>query len=281
MTKQQDTESLRAELKEASLLIADLNKRLMESEAMKSHFISNVMNEVYNPFTAILSLSEIIMGLADAEAAKSRELAGLIHQEAFQLDFQLQNVFAAAHIQAGVFKVHKTKLNLKELIEEVISYVKPFSKKKQVTVIFENELEGLNPVCHTDGKIQRLILSNLLSNAIKFSKKEADVILNISGTEQAICISVIDQGEGINESDLNRIYDSFKRVDDRINSVKGGYGLGLAVTKALSELIDADIQISSQPQKGSTISVLFNCVKTGSVIEEDFEEDLNDDAEIF
>ncbi|MBO4373189.1 MAG: hypothetical protein J5826_09675, partial [Bacteroidales bacterium] len=80
--------------------LLELNKKLSESESMKSHFISNITKEIINPFASILGLAKSITECADESPEKMKRMAAMIHREAFNLDFQFKNIFAAAEIEA-------------------------------------------------------------------------------------------------------------------------------------------------------------------------------------
>ena len=89
------------ELKELNEKLLEVNKKLEESEALKSHFISNITNEIINPFTSILGLSRSILAVKKENWKKVISMVALIHSEAFNLDFQLRNIFLAAKIEAS------------------------------------------------------------------------------------------------------------------------------------------------------------------------------------
>lgn len=89
------------ELRNLTEELKQVNKKLEESEALKSHFISNITNEIINPFTSILGLSKTILAVKKEDWKKVISMVSLIHTEAFNLDFQLKNIFVAAKIEAG------------------------------------------------------------------------------------------------------------------------------------------------------------------------------------
>ena len=111
-----------AELEELTEQLKIVNKKLEESEALKSHFISNIRNEIINPFTSIINLSKQILSMNDLEKAKRN--ASLIHGEAFFLDFQLKNIFAAAELEAGETLPQIYTVNIQNTIKSLIdSYI--------------------------------------------------------------------------------------------------------------------------------------------------------------
>ena len=153
------------ELKEA-------NKRLEESEAMKSHFISNITNEIINPFTSIMALSKSILKVDKENWKKVISMIALIHSEAFNLDFQFRNIFVAAKIEAGEIYPDISKINLRDLIKNLVDDFKLEAKKKNLHIVVDIDLPDESEKLvyfKTDSEKLKLILSNLLFNAITFS----------------------------------------------------------------------------------------------------------------
>ncbi len=244
----QELEKLTNDLKE-------VNKKLAESEALKSHFISNITNEIVNPFTSIVILSKNILSVKKGDWDKVMKMAKLIHTEAFNLDFQLKNIFAAAEIEAGELFLEVSNVSVDTLIKAVTESFETEALKKKIS--FEYIFEG-NPenevIFKTDSEKLRLILSNLIDNAIKFSKN-AKVIIKRTIKDNTLIISVKDFGIGISEKNQQIIFDRFKRLDTGINSINRGHGLGLSINKALLDFLNGKIDIESKKNEGTTFTI--------------------------
>jgi signal transduction histidine kinase len=225
------------------------NKKLMESEALKTHFISSITNEIINPFASILGLSRNILLIKKENWDKARNMARLIHSEAFCLDFQFRNIFAAANIEAGEILLETDKINLIELIDSVVDSFRPEAEKKSILVKVENNLS--NELFTTDFEKFKLIISNLISNAVKYNIEKGTVIIKLESLDNELILSVTDTGIGISSLHNEIIFDRFKRLDDEINSINRGHGLGLSIVKSLLELLDGTINVRSDPGKGS------------------------------
>ena len=165
-----------------------VNKKLEESEALKSHFISNITNEIINPFTSILGLSRAILSVDKESWKKVVSMVALIHSEAFSLDFQFRNIFFAAKVEAGEEVPEVVSVDIQALVDGIIESFRYELRKRQVEVKVHNRLpkddtkEG-NFAFNTDPIYLKLVLANLLSNAMNFSKKESsvDVTLEMAG----------------------------------------------------------------------------------------------------
>ncbi len=234
--------------------LKNVNKKLTESEALKSHFISNITNEIVNPFASILGLSKNIIASKDNDIDKIKNMAELIHSEAFELDFQLNNIFTAAKIEAGEANPEIIKTDVNMLINSVISAYKYKAEQKQLKVHFDFEIDkelSEKIYFNTDPEKLRLIISNLLSNSIKYSYAANRIEIKGWIENNTLKISVKDYGIGINKKNLETIFDRFKRVDSSINSLNPGHGLGLSVTKALIDILNGNINIVSKQNIGS------------------------------
>ena len=251
------------EVQELNEELSDMNRKRKDSETLKSHFISNITNEIINPFASILALSKNILSVKKGGWKKVISMVSLIYSEAFNLDFQLRNIFAAAKIEAGEIFLEILNVEIKNLIEGVIESFKYESKKKKISVIlqFDIETEHNKPFFFkTDPEKIRLIAANLLSNAIKFSYEDNDIIMKVKQDGKYLNILVQDFGTGISIENQKIIFERFKRLDSGINSIHRGHGLGLSINKALLDLLDGSIDIQSEIGEGSkfTISIPEN-----------------------
>ncbi|MBI9065933.1 MAG: HAMP domain-containing histidine kinase [Salinivirgaceae bacterium] len=265
-----------------------VNEKLAESEALKSHFISNITNEIINPFASILGLSKNIIAAKDSDIIKIKSMAELIHSEAFELDFQLKNIFTAAKIEAGEACPDYVKTDINLLLASIISAYKYKAEQKQLKINFSFELDKkLTETIYfsTDPEKLKLILSNLLSNSIKYSNAANKIEVKGWIDNNKLNVAVKDRGIGIDKKNLEIIFDRFKRLDSSINSINPGHGLGLSVTKALLDLLEGKIDIVSKRNLGSVFTISIPQVEGANT--EDYAMDGNEfifgdsDNEIF
>jgi signal transduction histidine kinase len=247
------------ELNTLNKQLLELNQKLTESEAMKSHFISNITNEIINPFASILGLSKSIVECPETDVARMKKMATMIHGEAFNLDFQFKNIFAAAEIEAGEIQPNISVVNVDELLSSLFGqYAREMERKSLTKVLTNLEASGQPILFRTDSDKLMLIVSNLLCNAINFNRKGKKVEITFCRNENGeLVINVTDEGIGISETNLNIIYDRFKRLDNGINSVNRGHGLGLSINKAYIDLLEGRLEVKSKENEGSTFSVII------------------------
>jgi signal transduction histidine kinase len=254
-------EQNKAALKELKVLNEELkqvNKKLEESESLKSHFISNITNEIINPFTSILGLSKAILSVDKENWKKVFSMVALIHSETFNLDFQFRNIFVAAKIEAGEITPEIFNVDINNLIESVIESFKFEWKKKKLQIDFKPGVEcpeGELFVFKTDPEKLKLILANLLSNAINFSFESGAIEITTALNNRELSIAVKDHGIGISKENQKIIFDRFKRLDSGINSLNRGHGLGLSINKAIIEMLKGKIHIDSELGQGACFTI--------------------------
>jgi signal transduction histidine kinase len=273
------------ELQELNRELQIVNKKLEESESLKSHFISNITNEIINPFTSILGLAKHILSVKKEDWKTVISMVALIHSEAFNLDFQLRNIFVAAKIEAGEICPEILNVDVKTLIMNVLESFRFEAKKKYLDFSFIFDIKppiGKTFYFKTDPEKLRLILSNLLSNAIKFSFEKQKIEIKSWIENETLKVSVEDRGAGISEENQKKIFDRFKRLDSGINSINRGHGLGLSINKATLDLLNGSIEIKSEIGKGSRFTFAIPEAKADIAgFSTDGNEFLFDEEEIF
>ena len=246
------------ELKSLNEKLIMVNKKLEDSEAMKSHFISNITNEIVNPFASILGLSKNILSVNKENWKKVFSMVAMIHTEAFSLDFQLKNIFAAAKIEAGEIYPEIGKVDIKNLVKSVTDSFRIEAQKKKVSfdVTFDLPL-GEDEIFYfkTDPEKLKLILSNLVNNAIKYCFNDSKIAVVVWSEMSVMFISVLNQGDSISDEYKQLIFDRFKRIDSSITSINRGHGLGLSIIKSLLDLLGGNISLQSDRDNGTTFII--------------------------
>lgn len=252
---EENTRTLEA-LKKVHEKIVEVNKKLQESEAMKSNFLSNIRNEINNPLTSILCISKVLVDSESPARDTVASMAGSIHSEAFNLDFQIRNIFAAAELEAGELPLSISRADIDTLIYSAIDAFIHKANDKKITVSFDSlAVSGADPSFMTDPEKIQLAVTNLLSNAIEYSNESGKVEIKAWRDGENLNISVKDHGIGIDESDHQVVFDRFKQLDSGVAKSHLGHGLGASVTKAAIELLNGTVSLVSAKDQGSTFTV--------------------------
>jgi signal transduction histidine kinase len=237
--------------------LLEMNERLERSESLKSNFLSNIRNEINNPLNAIMGLAgQLAIICAGNEEITS--ISSLIGAEANHLDFQLRNIFIAAELEAGEVSPRCVKIHIASVLSDLVNLFRHSAAKKNVSldlVLPTNEDDQLAVV---DFEKFQIIVSNLLANAIEYSIDGGTVEVSFSvGGDGVLRISVQDHGVGIAPEDQQRVFDRFVQLDTGTTRFHLGHGLGLSVSKALVDLMQGSISLSSTPGEGTLLTVLL------------------------
>ena len=240
--------SLTNELKEQQ-------KQLIESDKYKNDFLANMSHELKTPLNSIIVISSIMAKnknkKLDDEQIKNMKIINTCGND---LLFLINDILDISKIEAGEISLNLSKINIHNLIEELVSEMNPLANQKELTLEFTcfiNEITLLS-----DSHRIKQILKNLLSNAIKFTQKGTVSIILEENTND-ITIKVIDEGIGIAKDKLNHIFERFKQADGSTTRKYGGTGLGLAISKELAILLGGDIKAFSTLEKGSTFELIL------------------------
>lgn len=253
---ERQNEELQRSLDEMALLnrkLIEMNEKLRESEELKGQFLSNMRNEINNPLSTILAFGvDLERGTVPPE--RSPSVGSLIAAEASGLDFQLRNVFCAAELEAGEATPSITRVDAGSVIHDVLDSLRHAAGQRSIR--FELEIpEPGRSWFRTDAEKLRIIAANLISNAVKFSPDAGTVRIQLQVDEEALRLSVKDEGIGIRPQDQALIFERFRQLENGVSRAHMGQGLGLSVVKALLDLLEGSISVSSVPGEGA----LFTC----------------------
>jgi len=266
-----------ANLVEERKLTAELNavnEKLLASEKLKSNFLSNIRNEINNPISSVLELSKNISeGEMSPEMMQS--FATLIFSEAFDLDFQLRNIFISAEIEAGESPLSVISVKIHQLIESLLSQFQKKIEKKGLQLTWKNTLDP-NQILRTDAEKLHLILSNLLANAIQFNSANGSIGIDSFLENELLVIKVRDTGIGISIEQQEKIYDRFYQVEEGSTKTYGGHGLGLSITKALVDILEGTVQLKSELGVGTEFTLTLPNLDANKSNEDTFSSDGND-----
>lgn len=263
-----ESEILKVENEDLKQQISRLNRKLHESEQFKSHFLSNIRNAIVNPFSSIIGLSGEIVKSESHDWKRVIKLAALVHSEAFDLDFQLRNIFYSADIESGEKYPDIGNVHIENIVSECLDSFKNIVRKKKLEMKVSKEYG--KKYFNTDPAFVSLILSNLIHNAIKFSDPSGVINIKIE-LDEMLRIEVEDFGKGMSDETRENIFDRFQRGDSQIDSFNNGHGLGLSVSKNLIEVLNGSIDIKSQIGKGSLFIVQIPEAEGQQKVDEDDE----------
>ena len=257
-------ETRTAELKKAQSKLSKTIHLLEDAQQTQNRFFTNISHEFRTPLTLILGPAKNIIELSKND--KIKEEAILIHRSAKKLNRLANQLLDISRIESGKMKLKTTKQNLVAVINEIVSSFQSFAERKNISLKLNSDKEELLLYLDKD-KIDKII-NNILSNAIKFTPTGGCVEVRInppsfppllngelkSGFAE---ISITDTGIGIPKKQLNKIFDRFYQVDNKLSREYEGTGVGLSLTKELIELHKGKILVESEEGKGSIFKIML------------------------
>jgi two-component system sensor histidine kinase SenX3 len=239
-----------SEIENIVVLISD------ESEASRVHevrrdFVANISHELKTPIGALSLLSEAVLSASD-DPPSVVKFATRMQLEAKRLTDLVQGIINLSRLQDSDPLQIATEHLIADLVNEAVDLVKTTSDAKgiQVTV---NEIPAV--VVLGDGEQLIMAIHNLLENAINYSPQNTNVSVSTSLTDEIVEIIVTDQGIGIAEGELERIFERFYRVDPARSRETGGTGLGLSIVKHVASKHGGEVRVWSSPKVGSSFAI--------------------------
>jgi PAS domain S-box-containing protein len=220
----------------------------------KGEFLASMSHKIRTPMTAILGFADVLLDTTkDRDAI---EAAQTIQRNGTHLLDILNDILNVSTIEAGKVQVNLEICSLRGIVLDVMSTMQVRADAKGLRLIAECEGDVPETI-HTDVARLRQILVNLVGNALKFTEiGGVRISVRVEGEgDQRLTLDVIDTGSGMTPDQINRLFSPFAQVDASTSRQFGGMGLGLAVSKRLSQMLGGDITVTSTLGVGSTFSV--------------------------
>jgi two-component system phosphate regulon sensor histidine kinase PhoR len=230
--------------------------QLKEFELQRKEFVSNVSHELRTPLTAIQGLSETLIEFPNLEQEKRAYFIDVIHTHSIRLESIIENLLTLSKIEK------ETEIDEIDLVDESITLAlsnaiflcKDKALKRNINIILNNAEEIIFK--HNSSLIEQAVI-NLLNNAIKYSNGNSEIKITVLKQDNEIKISVADQGSGIPEEHLSRLFERFYRVDKARSRQLGGTGLGLSIVKHIALAHKGTVSVTSEINKGSIFSLIL------------------------
>ena len=227
-----------------------------ESEAARVHevrrdFVANISHELKTPIGALSLLSEAVLSAKDDPASVTKFATRMQH-EAKRLTDLVQEIINLSRLQDSDPLQIAKELEVTDLIREAVDQCQTIADSKNIFVTIAAEDEAV-----VLGDREQLIMAihNLIENAINYSPDNTKVSVTTKVEQEIVEIAVTDQGIGIPESELERIFERFYRVDPARSRETGGTGLGLSIVKHVATKHGGEINVWSSPNVGSTFAM--------------------------
>ncbi|WAH36982.1 ATP-binding protein [Alicyclobacillus dauci] len=217
-------------------------------------FVSNVSHELRTPLTSVKSYLEALRDLHDDEEQTRQTFLGVIEQETDRMVRLTRDLLQLSGLDRGQsYSVNQT-ISVAELLDQVEQRF-AFQAGRQQLALTVEKLQDKTVFIRGNKDLVNRILDNLVSNALKYTPPGGHVFVEAEILPMEVAITVIDDGVGIPKEDLPHVFERFYRVDKGRSRRLGGSGLGLALAREITERLDGDIHIDSEPEVGTRVRV--------------------------
>lgn len=229
------------------------------ANAAKSQFLASMSHELRTPLNAIIGYSELLQEEV-TEMGQASQAADLqkVQTAGRHLLALINDILDLSKIEAGKMQLHLVDFELRPMIEDVLTTAAPLALRNHNGITLQS---AVNPgSMHADQTKVRQMLLNLLSNASKFTS-DGTITLTVEreqdpGTgEEMVIFAVQDSGIGMNDEQMDRLFEAFAQAEVSTTSKYGGTGLGLAITRKFCQMMGGDVQVQSALGKGSTFTI--------------------------
>jgi PAS domain S-box-containing protein len=223
--------------------------RYEEMEKLKGELLAKVSHELRTPLATIKGYSTLLLNYEPRLLAEEkRNYLESIDSTTDALTNLVSQLLDVSHLKAGILKLHKEPSDILKLLEVTISEARLRSPEHEIV----NKLETWLPKINIDVSRIKQVLENLIDNACKYSEEGTQIVISTRRNGKKLIVSVADQGIGIAEDDIEKVFTLMYRTAQVSSTNKPGLGLGLAICREIIESHGGQIWVESQPGKGST-----------------------------
>ncbi|MCT8977394.1 ATP-binding protein [Clostridium sp. CX1] len=219
----------------------------VETDKMKSEFVSTVSHEIRTPLTVMLALSQLLLTNDTLSEEKLKKYYNTMHTETKRLTNLVNDFLDIQRMESGRKVLNREKICIVDVVEEVISL---YEVNETHELIVDMDKVDYSPI-FADSQRMIQLLTNLVSNAIKYSPENREIRIVVRELETEIRVSVVDKGLGIPKDSIPMLFTKFYRVDNSDHRKVGGTGLGLVICKEIVNAHEGKIGVNSKLNEGS------------------------------
>ncbi|MFP4024015.1 MAG: PAS domain S-box protein [Thiohalospira sp.] len=246
----EEYESINEELRQTNEELIEAKEKAEESDRLKSAFLANMSHEIRTPMNSILGFSSLL-GKDNLSEKNRKHYIKIIQASGRNLVQIINDVIDIAMIESGQMKISKTEVSLNQLFYDLYHIFLEKIKTDNLNIQLNLKIPDKEHTLVTDELRVKQILSNFLFNALKFTEKGEVTFGFRCMRNHKVRFFVKDTGVGIPQDKFEMIFERFRQADDSTTRKYGGTGLGLAISKNLAELLNSEIVVKSELNKGS------------------------------
>lgn len=235
--------------------LVDANQKLVKLNEEKDHFLGVTTHDLKSPLVGIRGLLKLLKLDGNNLTDKQKDYVTLMDETCQSMQRLVTDLLDLKRIEQGATQVDKKDVRISTLLDVIQNQFTGWLASKNLSLEINNEY-GDN-MFHTDPHILSRILDNLLSNAIKFSSPGKKIRITIQEKNSELFFHITDQGPGIQAEEQDKLFTKFQRLSAVPTAGETSSGLGLSIVKELVHILDGNIKVQSDPDKGSTFTLIF------------------------
>lgn len=241
-----------------SLALQDAKVAAESANEAKSRYLAGLSHELRTPLNVMLGYAQLLSQDDQIPAAQRGNLA-TVKRNGEHLTDLIEGLLEISKIEAGRLTLQRDEFNLKAILQQLVDMFQMVAAQKNIQFIYQ-PCPNMPDFVATDKQRFRQILINLISNGIKYTE-EGSVTLKITYRNQVANFSIIDTGVGISETHQELIFKPFEQIRNKYTQAIGGTGLGLTISRSLTELMGGEITLTSTIGKGTTFNLRLMLVQ--------------------
>lgn len=226
---------------------------LRRLEKTKTEFVANVSHELKTPLTSIAGFVETLLDGSYKDENNCSRFLKIIKEETDRMTNLIKELLYLSKIESKIEPIQKTTVDIFDVITRALNVLQTSIREKQHQVILDIP-EHINPVISKEDYLLQIMI-NLLDNAVKYTSPNGKIKVKVMEDKTNLYVTIADNGVGITEESLSRIFERFYRVDKARSKAVGGTGLGLSIVKHLVKGLNGEISVKSELGKGTTFLV--------------------------
>lgn len=228
---------------------------IRKSEKTKREFITNASHQLKTPLTAIQGYAETLLEDLEMETKTRSDFLAKIKNKSVEAADLVSKLLKLSKLESGAGDVQIITVDVEKTIQDIEKKFEAILKRRGIKLV--HDFKDPNLQILTDLPMFQLVTENLIDNAIKYSKPEGNIYIDVEKGAQSVYVRIRDEGIGIPQADLPRVFERFFRSQNAENHTHDGIGIGMAMVKSAMERLDGDILVSSNQGKGTTMTLVF------------------------
>jgi two-component system phosphate regulon sensor histidine kinase PhoR len=242
------------EITGAVILFHDISE-LKRVDEIRRDFVANVSHELRTPLSILRGYIETMLDDPKMSRAESARILEIMEQHSQRLGLLANDLLTLAQLESGSSSLQLNEIDLTQFFAGLVrDWKKKFSAKGLNAIV--DVPAGFRMICADETRL-REVFDNLLDNAVKYSSKKGEIRLQATRRDDEIALSVSDDGIGISQEDLPRIFERFYRADKARSRELGGTGLGLSIVKHIVQLHSGRVEAQSELGRGTTVRFIL------------------------